>query len=470
MATVEVDSVEVAIEKGSLYVDDIIEARSTAGFTVVDTLGTAQYLKGMPVVIDDDGATKIFGGVVESSEERRISPKDPTLYHIIRCIDWHYLADKRLAAESYEDKTCGYIVSDLVTNYLAGEAVTEGEVQLGPTLSTCVINYVRISDALDKLAESAGFIWYIDQDKKLYFVDRSTYTSPWIVTEALILKGTASYTHANPKYRNRQYVRGGKALTDVQTEDFTGDGTTLSFALGYPCAKVPTITEDAGAKTVGIKGIDTGKDYYWSKGDEIIVAAVAPAGAVAVRVVYYGEYNIIVLAEEEDAIVAQLALEGAGTGYNEAMADEPNITDRDTAVDSALSKLRKYAVDGNAFKFSVATSGLRAGQLAKITHSAYGLSVTEMLLESVRITRAENHLQYAVRAIEGPVIGGWTQLFRDMATTGLSYGDVNIGSGVLIILKLVEADWEWGSAYVATVWTCPICGPATLCGPTTIVC
>jgi len=125
------------LRKGDTQIELRIEERSVAQLTVVDLLGTASYQRGQPITIYDTTDTRIFGGVIDSVETSAMSPIGG-LYHLIQCADWHYLADKRLVAESYEDKTCGYIVDDIFDNYLDEEGVTIGNIELGATLAKAV--------------------------------------------------------------------------------------------------------------------------------------------------------------------------------------------------------------------------------------------------------------------------------------------------------------------------------------------
>jgi len=465
-----------SFERNSLTIEDRIEERSICSFTIADIEGTQTYLEKQPIEIYDDEGELAFAGFIDSSSETRIAPKGGK-YHEIKCVDMHYLADKIIAAESYENKTVGYIVDDLFDNYLAAEGITIGEIQAGPTLSTCIINYVRVSDAIAKLAEKAGFIWYISYDKKLYFVDRATYTAPWVITRLDINPPPLpKLTRSSPQYRNRQYIRGGKALTDLQTEEHYGDGKTRAFTLGYPVGKVPTLIEvDGVAKTVGIKGIDTGKQWYWSKSDPILYQDTSE-GIVAsnkiLHVEYYGEYEIIVMAADDDAIADELALEGVGTGYVDDVADEPTITDIQAGIDSALAKLKQYSPHGRIFTFTTLRSGLKAGQLAPMNLPFYGLSNVEMLIEAITIRRVDGDMQYKVTAIEGPEMGGWSKLFKELASIGQTFvKDVNIGSGtVLIILKKFSGRYDVSSTLIPTEWACPIPLPTLYPSPTLYPC
>ncbi len=64
-----------------------------------------------------------FAGVVMSAA--RSSPGwSSTMIHSLACADWHYLADKRIAATTYSNQTIGFMTTDLYNTYLASEGVT----------------------------------------------------------------------------------------------------------------------------------------------------------------------------------------------------------------------------------------------------------------------------------------------------------------------------------------------------------
>jgi len=452
---ITINGVAVYVKKYSSNIRDRVEERSVASFVVSDAAETHHFVEGYPVIITDSGNT-LFAGVVHTSTEKWMSPAKG-LYHVVQCKDWHYLADKRLVAESYTGKTCKAIVEDIITNYLSAEGISAGTIQTGPTIKEAVLPYVRASDVLDKLAERAGFTWHINSAKKLYFVARTTTAAPFSITQHM-LKHSSGITHGNPKYRNRQYLRGGKAVTTEQTETFTADGVIQTFAVGYPLAKVPTsIKEDAAVMTFGIKGIDTAKDYYWSKGDEVIVAAVAPANGVAVEIKYYGQYDILVLVENDAEVAARAAIEGAGTGYVEAIDDDTSIIDKDDAIDAAEAKLDKYSMAGKQVRFDIITYGLAPGQLVPVTTARYGLSATDLLVTEVNTVSTDIGLVYKVTAVKGPVIGGWEKFFGDLIKSKddvrLTVGDAN---QILIIMAPYDENWEWSESVTETVWACPV--------------
>jgi len=457
--TINIDGVIPEIKKGSTSVDLRIEERSKASFIVVDREETKSYQQGQPITIYDATDTRIFGGVIQNPiKTYAISPAGGR-YHHLTCSDWHYLADKRLVAESYLATAAGTIVTNIITNYLADEGVTVGNIEAGPDIVEAVFNYVRASDAFDALAEKAGKIWFIDENKALYFQDRDITAAPWDADSATNIND-CRLVGGNPKYRNRQYIRGGRDTTLEQTEEFVADGKQNAFTLSFSLAKVPTsIKEDGGAaKTLGIKGLDAPGDfeYYWNKGDPTIYATIDPGAGVVVEVKYYGFFDILVLTEDPAEIAAQQTIEGAGTGYVEDISDEPKLTDKDASIDSGQAKLARLGVSGRRFKYQTVETGLKPGQLQTINYPTLGVNSESMLIESVAIGGLGSLVTYDIVAITGPETGSWESYFKALASMKQEVIDrLNIGTEqILIILVGEDENWGWTETIVETPATC----------------
>jgi len=457
--------------KSSPVIEQRIEERSIARFTTVDLAGTETYQRGQGVEMYDTADELIFGGVIDNPETVIVAPSGE-LYHPISCVDYHYFADKRLVAESYQNKTCGFIVEDIFDKYLAEEGVTIDNIELGATLVEAIFNYVRVTDAYDALAEKSGKIWYIDENKALYFQNRDTAPAPWTLDGVVNrpAKGSARLSGANPRYRNRQYIRGGRATTTPQTETFAGDIKTVAFTVGYPIVEEPVVTVNAVVQTIGIKGIDEAKQCYWSKGDPTVTLATFP-GAVDVVVVYKGEYDILALVQDEDEIASQLAIEGAGTGYVEDIADEPTLNEKEAVLDSGRAKLARFGIAGQRFIYQTIRSGLKPGQLQPVSYAPFSLT-GDMLIEAVTTRANAGNLTYDITAIQGPESGSWADLFKALFRMKQEVVErLNVGSSqILIILVQRSENWKWTESDTETVWACPICDPLTICDPTTIVC
>ena len=459
---VTIDNNFVKIRQDSLTIDDGIEGRSTCAFVVVDKSGN-HYEQGESVVIASDlwNDLKIwddtliwdddilhYAGFIEKPTEKK-EPGTGIVFHSITCKDMHYLADKRIIAKAYENVTAGSIVADLISDKLATEGVTVGIIQDGPNVIEAIFNYTTVTTALESLAEKAGYIWYIDYDKKLYFMARETLTAPWTATAADMQAGSVQVEHGNSSYRNTQYVKGGRDITDPLTENKKGDGATRSWTVGFPIAKEPVIKLNGVAFPVGeigIRGLEENKKYYWSKGDNTINqddAETLLASSDTLAITYQGEFDIIVKTMNPEEIADRQDIEG-GSGIVEDVADEMNSTTREAAFEVANAKLKKYGVIGRRLSFRTRRSGLFAGQILTVNLPAHGINV-EMLIESVTISTEQNTvIWYDVTCAEGPEQQSWTKMFEVMATRGQSFVvRENISEEeVLITLQSFTKTWE----------------------------
>ena len=338
-------------------------------------------------------------------------------------------------------------------------------IQAGPTVIEAVFNYISATKALESLAEKAGFIWYIDYDKKLYFMARETNVAPWTAKAEDMLDGTVSVDNGNSAYRNTQYVRGGKDITDTLTESRIGDGVLTAFTVGFPVAQVPTITLNAGAQDVGIRGIDTGKDWYWSKGSNVISQDTAGTILLAtdtLAISYKGEFDVIVKTLNEAEITRLITAE-ASSGIVENVADENNSTTREAAFEVANSKLEKYGVVGRRLHFQTLRFGLFAGQILPVDLPEHDID-TDMLIETVSISTDQGIPFYDVVAAEGPEQQSWTKMFENMATRGTTFTVRENIAEEEVLITLATFTKTWLEATAVNIFAQPEIGDALLCG------
>jgi len=164
-----------------------------------------------------------------------------------------------------------------------------------------------------------------------------------------------------------------------------------------------------------------------------------------------------VLVENDAEVAARAAIEGAGTGYVEAIDDDTSIVDKDDAIDAAEAKLDKYSMAGKQVRFDIITYGLAPGQLVPVTTARYDLSFADLLVTEVNTVSTDIGLVYKITAVKGPVIGGWEKFFGDLIKSKddvrLTVGDAN---QILIIMAPYDENWEWSESVTETVWACPV--------------
>lgn len=447
---VKINGVPVKFVNESIMIEDTVGERSTASFVVWDETGSRHYQKGEPYQIYDNDGDLIISGVIEDSREQACGPVEPGILHEITGTDNHYFADKRIVAKSYTNLTAGAIVHELIQSYLSKEGISCGEIQDGPVVTESVFNYIPVTDCLDSLAEKAGFWWNIDSQKQLYFVARQTYVAPWEVNSIDVLD-EPEVTQGNPQYRNKQYVIGGKDVTDTLTEIMVGDGQTRSFTVGFSIAQEPAIVIQRGLEVVGIpssgigiKGKDQGKQWYWSKGDPVVVQddnESVLGASDQVRITYRGEFPMVAIYAYAPEVNRLRTLEGDGTGLVENVENE-ETNSKKAALQSATSKIQQYAVDGRKLEFRTDRKGLKPGQLITVNLPKYGLNRIEMLIQTVQIQDDVTRLIYDITAIEGPADESWAKFFYNLVTTKQQVIRENISEDeILVILEQYSKTW-----------------------------
>lgn len=481
-STTAVNGSAVSVLAGSFEIQDAVQARSTATFTVRDLAANLSFAKGMPVLITDTLNTKtLFGGWVDKVSKQGFQKRGATfavtLLHTLQCVDHHYLADKRVVIKKYLNMTAGAIVTDLVTNYLAAEGISivGGAVETGPTIKEATFNAVTVAACMDALAEHAGFWWRIDGDKHLRFKAPTTETAPFTLSRTTMLAEGLNISQGNALYRNTEYITGVKDVTALQTELRQGDGTNRSWAMTFPLHTAPTVSVDNVAKTVGIRGTDTGKNFYWLKGEDAITQD--DAGAVLVspqllQVAYIGEANFIMFSQDAAGVAARAAVETGTSGIVEVAEQAFDTQDASSAVDMAAQKLAKFNDIGSVLEASTRTTGLLPGQLATVTYPEWGITNIPMLIESVTTHDVGKEFRFGVRAFEGTPEGDWALAFaRGLTNAGAGIDQLALGDATLLYPVLVPNEtWTWTESITQTPLTCIYPGASVFPGAGSTLC
>ena len=420
---IEIAGLATPFRSGSLGIDDEVDGRSVCSFVVLDEAKDKELKKGQPVEIKDEHDNLVYAGFIDSVNGRPLSAAGQSDIYAINCVDNHYLSDKRVIAKAYESENAGDIVKDIVTEKLAAEGVTYtvDSIEDGPIVEEAIFNYTSCSRAIESLAGVADFWWEIDENKVLHFRGRESVSAPWELQPSDIV-GIPVIVDGNSQYRNRQYIRGGKDITDPQAEVSVGDGEKRAFTVSFPIAKVPTVevSVDGGAwtaQTVGIRGVEIDKEWYWSKGDNTVSqddSETVLTSSDKVKTTYQGEFSIVILSQSNEAISYKETVEGT-TGIVEHVHDDQNITGRATAFQIANAKLKRYSVEGKRLTFRTLKAGLSPGQLLKVNLPGQGIDGDELLITAVRTYDQGALLWHRVTAIEGPSEGGWARFFKAIA-------------------------------------------------------
>jgi hypothetical protein len=388
-------------------IDHYVDGRASASFAVRDDAGTMAYYERMRVDIRDLDNVPYFSGLIQSCEEVKI-PGCAVKFHSVDATDFTAMLDWRVVDYAAQNKLAGGAVREIITEYLAEEGITVGYIEDGVVLTEISLGDVPATVAIQKLADSQGFVFYLDYDLKLYFHTRTLYAADWSITdlEDDVLNESFSMVHTNPDYRNTEIGKGGFAETDLMTDTFIGDGTTKTFPLAYPVNRISTVTVAGTAKTVGQKGTDTGYDSYYALQSETFTFEVAPANAAAIIISYYGLWKAKSKAEDLSAIAANAARQGVGSGKVEHITTDDSLTSIASMGEYLNATLANYALDGVTVKYRTRKSGLAAGTLQHI-HLSDMAAGLDFLITNVNESHKDGDAEYSVSGCYGPVQAEW---------------------------------------------------------------
>jgi len=480
---------------GSLGFDRSIGKRSQASFTV-HTTNTTHYQEDQAVQIYDQNSVLAFSGYIKQPQEHKPGFQS-SLVHTITCTDQHRLADKRVVAAAYTNKTSRDMVLDIYTNILASEGVTIGQVysdgSLPPSLTlypnttqypqavtgivpSATFVYCTVAQAFDELVKSASsagipYYWMIDQNKQLWFVPYTAVINPTLVDGTQVNQDSNNLpvvTRANPTYRNTQYLLGGVAQTVTQIETRVGDGNTVSWPMSFDISTVPTVSVNTGSgyvtKTVGIKGVDTGKDWYWQKGSPLISqdsAGTKLRGSPSndlLQVVYVGQYPTVIVSSNAAQITYEAGLDRT-TGIVEQVETDSTITSLANGYAEAGQLLTRYAQQGTLLEFTTLQSGYAPGQLVTVNLPDYNLNNVQMLIESVNASDQRDGLNiwYVVKAVLGAYDVTWQDFFSQVFAQQAQPNSINVGlSQNLAILLQMNGSVTTSGTITINVFACPI--------------
>ena len=219
--------------------------------------------------------TKIFKGILENidypstglDEQVKISGRDYTAR----------MMDRTVEPEVYDNLPAGSIVKDIINKYTDDITVNNVD-NSSTTIQRITFNHTPVFDAVKKLADLAGYSFYIDNDKDLHFKEKSTDSSGYTFDNSNVI-------NANIKQRrdtvfNEIWVYGDRYLSSLK-EEFTA-GSPLGGSVFDLTYKPHNTRVDIGSPITsftrqkgGIYGLNeipsSGTDYLVNYNDRQII-------------------------------------------------------------------------------------------------------------------------------------------------------------------------------------------------------
>jgi hypothetical protein len=115
----------------------------------------------------------------------------------------------------------------------------------------------------------------------------------------------------------------GQYMRPDEIQSFVGDGTKRTFTLDYPLGATPVVKLNGSDQTVGIRGVDTNRNWYWNIGSADLEQDTDDPVLLAtdtLEVTYTGTDQSVVSVSDTAAINERAAVEG-GTGIYQVLRE-----------------------------------------------------------------------------------------------------------------------------------------------------
>lgn len=274
--------------------------------------------------------------------------------------------------------------------------------------------------------------WRINQDKSYRFRARGAVLAPWVLTgddiRAIVSTPPTDEVSAD-LYRNLQILTGG-VDTIALSRSFKGDGQTQTWTLDYNIDVVLSITVNGAPTTVGIQGVDTGKDFYYTPGQNTFSQDTGESpfeDTQLIAIDFEAQVNVVVEVPADDAIALRASVEGSGNGIVEVVEDVSQVggspMNKLAMLQLGQGRIQQYAVIGETFEFITLRAGLAPGQILSAFVPQFGLQDAQFLIEQITLSWKTTQINgivtqqpfYLVQAIQGPVLGDYARFFSDLA-------------------------------------------------------
>lgn len=448
------------IKSGSVQVDTSFTSHSSAQFTVISRDGSLIVPLGMPVLITDtEAGVEYFGGRVSQNDLTNepgaagTSATPRLTYSACQCVGWEIILQRRTTgvsdAAAEGDTTLGAanpaggqftaVRADQIADYwvkhaLFDDGVTENFDTSGPVLPAFSSIAAKVNDAMDQLVNATNsatkqFQWFMSPRRVLNLVTLHTTPAPWNISDVDLSDANVLIQVQNTLTDQNYFNRGIAEINSI-AQTFNGNGSATTFTLGQA---VPTedlgivrITLDGNSQTVGVLGVDSGKQWYYQPGSATITQGT---GAVLLSTnVLVVSFPVFVIFAYDDlaAQAAQTAVE-SGSGIWEAKINlnaMSTVVDAETFVTSMVAQARDFAQQITVMSYK---PGLQVGQTIQVNLKDIGLDSNGspalgayFLIDSVRITTDENRKLFTITASkDAPIIGdAYNQLKRGLGTAG----------------------------------------------------
>ncbi len=215
------------IQKGSLEIRKSASKTSEATFSFEhNTVYDINLGQDVKIYIDD---ILYFGGVIREIDYGFKKNDFKKFVGTIHTYDYKTILSRRTTTTHVTSEKAGNVVKRLIQLYLYEEGISEGTIEDGLYIEEYDAVCKNCYEIVDELAELSGYVWYVDEDKKLHFVaELPNYAAPFDIKPSVIDIRDLKFRRSLENYRNKQFIKGG-----IAEENYPEQGIVAGQTLVY---------------------------------------------------------------------------------------------------------------------------------------------------------------------------------------------------------------------------------------------
>jgi hypothetical protein len=184
----------------SLQIDDTLGQPMACEFTLINPNIKPKPGDVVRVLYYSD---VLFAGVLS-----RVEPQPNTPMNVVRyeceATDWSVVLMRRRLRRNFTNVPLVSIVHSILDHELAGEGLSIGTIDSGPTIPLVDVKNSRVFDVLRDVAAATGQSMHVDAAKRLHFLSTTAATAPKVIDETTV--EASSLVEDLETYRNVQTV------------------------------------------------------------------------------------------------------------------------------------------------------------------------------------------------------------------------------------------------------------------------
>ena len=282
----------------------------------------------------------------------------------------------------------------------------------------------NIGSILDDLCKQSGNFWWKMFGNGLSFQKHQATPAPWVLVNTDVLVQGVSVENVSDQYRNSQWGTGGIDIIS-QPLSFVGDGTRQTFDVGYPIDSLSSLLLNGTTQTIGIKNVDTGKNWYYAQGQTTIIqdASSTPLDRTQILSGSYNAQVDITVNVPRQSEISRMGLRDGTTGIIDEGEDMSGLP-KQAIILKEKGLLDQQAQDNSILRFQTRHVGLAVGMLLCAFVGSFNLFAGGFLITDVKLlwrTEAVGDGTITVRpwfsvvGVSGPIVVSWQ---RFMASLG----------------------------------------------------